>query len=88
MHVILLEVSVNRGSVQYLMEIGTFSPAQVLCKLNVIHVKVSSRVKNHHFSKFAIFRRLNRAHQELSLKKIPGKNVFSVQTLGVQKFFL
>ena len=38
--------------------------------------KVSSRVKNHHFSKFAIFRRLNRAHQELSFKKIPGKNVF------------
>ena len=31
-------MSVNRGSVQYLMEIGIFSPAQVLCKLNVIHV--------------------------------------------------
>ena len=51
-------------------------------------IKVSSRVKNHHFSKFAIFRRLNRAHQELSFKKIPGKNVFSVQTYGAQKFFL
>ena len=51
-------------------------------------LKVSSRVKNHHFSKFAIFRRLNRAHQELSFKKIiPGKNVFSVQTYRVQKFF-
>ena len=35
MHVILLEVLVNRGSVQYVMEIGIFSPAQVLCKLNV-----------------------------------------------------
>ena len=40
-------------------------------------VNVSSKVKNHHFSKFAIFRRLNRAHQELS-----------VQTYGAQKFFL
>ena len=50
--------------------------------------KVSSRVKNHHFSKFAIFRRLNRAHQELSFKKNSRKNVFFVQTYGVQKFFL
>ena len=50
--------------------------------------KVSSRVENHHFKKFSIFRRLNRAHQELSFKKIPGKNVFSVQTYGAQKFFL
>ena len=33
------------------------------------HIKVSSRVKNHHFSRFAIFWRLNKAHQELSLKK-------------------
>ena len=41
MHVSLKEVSVNRGSVQYLMEIGIFSPAQVLCKLNVIHVNVT-----------------------------------------------
>ena len=42
------------------------------------HSTLSSRVRNHHFSKFAIFRRLNRAHQELSFKKkIPGKNVFS-----------
>ena len=51
-------------------------------------LKVSLRVKNRHFSKFAIFRRLNRAHQELSFKKIPGKDVFSVQTYVVQKFFL
>ena len=50
--------------------------------------KVLSRVKNHHFSKFAIFRPLNRAHQKLSFKKISGKNVFSVQTYRVQKFFL
>ena len=49
--------------------------------------KVSSRVKNHQFKKLSIFRRLNRAHQELSFKKIPGKSVFSVQTYGVQKFF-
>ena len=38
---ILLEVSVNRGSVQYLMEIGIFSPARVLCKLNVIPVNAT-----------------------------------------------
>ena len=36
--------------------------------------KVSSRVKNNHFSKFTIFRRLNRAHQELSLKKKKKKS--------------
>ena len=55
----------------------------------VIPIKVSSRVKSHHFSKFAIFILLNRAHQELSCKKkkIPEKNVFSVQTYGVQKIF-
>ena len=53
-------------------------------KLCILRVKVSSRVKNHHFSKFAIFRRLNRAHQELSFKK----NVFSVQTYRVQQCFL
>ena len=34
----LREVSVNGGSVQYLMEIGIFAPAQVLCcKLNVMY---------------------------------------------------
>ena len=32
-------------------------------------LKVSSRVKNHNFSKFAIFKWLNRANQELSFKK-------------------
>ena len=36
----------------------------------VNYLKVSSRVKNCHFSKFAIFRWLNGAHQELSFKKI------------------
>ena len=50
--------------------------------------KVSYMVKNHHFYKFAIFRRFNRAHQELSFKNIPGKSVFSVQTYGVQKFLM
>ena len=50
--------------------------------------KVSSRVNNNHFSKFTIFRRLNRAHQELSFKKNPGKNVFCVQTYGVQKLLI
>ena len=49
---------------------------------------ISSRVKKHHFSTFVIFRLLNRAHQELSLKKNSRKICFSVQTYGVQKFFL
>ena len=45
--------------------------------LKKVQFKVSSRVKRHHFSKFVIFRRLNKAHQELSFKKKnPGKNVF------------
>ena len=46
-------------------------------------LKVSSRVKHHHFSKFAIFRLLNRAHQELSFKKIPRKNVTKVFSMLV-----
>ena len=44
--------------------------------INFLPLKVSSRVKNHHFSKFAIFRRLNRAHQELSFKKSSRKKCF------------
>ena len=60
----------------------------LLDELPYHNIKVSSRVKNHHFSKFAIFRLLNRAHQQLSFKKNPGKNVFSVQNYGAQKFFL
>ena len=42
---------------------------------NVLHfyIKVSSRVKNNHFSRFSIFGWLNRPHRELSFKKIPGK---------------
>ena len=43
--------------------------------------KVSSRVKNHHFYKFAIFRRLNRAHQELSFKNNSGKKCFFCASL-------
>ena len=40
-------------------------------------IKVSSRVKkNHHFSKFAIFKRLNIAHQEFSFKKKFQEKVF------------
>ena len=50
-------------------------------------LKLSSRVTNHHFSEFAIFRRLNRAYQELSFKNNPDRNVFSSQTYGVQTFF-
>ena len=49
--------------------------------------KVSSRVKNHYFSKFAIFRRLNRAHQEHSLKKkIPGNNIFLCRLMERKSF--
>ena len=41
-----------------------------------VFIKVSYRVKNHHFSKIAIFRWLNRAHQELSFKKNFRKKCF------------
>ena len=49
---------------------------------------VSSRVKNHHFSKFAIFKRLNRAHQELSFKKDSRKKCFFLCRLMECKRFL
>ena len=50
-------------------------------------LKVSSRVKNHHFTKFAIFRWLNRAHQELSFKKVPGKMFFLCILMESKSFF-
>ena len=50
--------------------------------------KVSSRVKNHNFSKFAIFKWLNRANQELSLKKKSGKNIFFCADLWSAKVFV
>ena len=49
------------------------------------HIKVSSRVKNHHFSRFAIFWRLNKAHQELSFKKNSRKKCFSCAGLRSAK---
>ena len=52
-----------------------------------VQFKVSSRVKNHHFSKFAIFRRLNRAHQELSFKKNSRKKCFFCADLWSAKVF-
>ena len=56
-------------------------------KLCILRVKVSSRVKNHHFSKFAIFRRLNRAHQEVSFKKKSKKKCFFCADLWGAKVF-
>ena len=53
----------------------------------ILPLKVSSRVKNHHFSKFAIFRRLNRAHQELSFKKNSRKKMFFLCRLMERKSF-
>ena len=50
-------------------------------------IKVSSRVKNHHFSKFAIFRRLNRTHQELSFKKNSRKKCFFCADVWSAKVF-
>ena len=50
-------------------------------------IKVSSRVKNHHFTKFAIFRWLNRAHQELSFKKNSRKKCFFCADLWSAKVF-
>ena len=42
--------------------------------------KVSARVKKGEFSKFLISGRLDKVFQELSLKKIPQKNITSVQS--------
>ena len=50
-------------------------------------IKVSPRIKNHHFSKFAIFRRLSRAHQELSFKKTPEKMFFLCRLMECKRFF-
>ena len=50
-------------------------------------VKVSSRVKKHNFSKFATFRWLNRAHQELSCKKNSRKKCFFCAELWSAKVF-
>ena len=50
-------------------------------------IKVSSRVKNPHFTKFAIFRWLNRAHQELSFKKNSRKKCFFCADLWSAKVF-
>ena len=44
-----------------------------------VRLKVSFRVKNRHFSKFAI--------KSFLLKRILRKNVLSVQTYGAQIFF-
>ena len=49
--------------------------------------KVSSRVKNHNFSKFAIFKWLNRANQELSFKKNSRKKCFFCADLWSAKVF-
>ena len=51
------------------------------------YFKVSSRVKNHHFSKFSIFRWLSRAHQELSFKKNSRKKCFFCANLWSAKVF-
>ena len=52
-------------------------------------VKVSSRVKNHHFSKFSIFKWLSRAHQELSFKKnFRKKCFFSADLWSAKVFFM
>ena len=50
-------------------------------------IKVSSRVKKHHFSKFAIFRWSNRAHQELSCKKKFQEKMFFLCRLTECKSF-
>ena len=50
-------------------------------------VKVLSRVKNHHFSKFSIFRLISRAHQELSFKKKSRKKCFFCAELWSAKVF-
>ena len=54
------------------------------CRTNI---KVSSRVKNHHFSKFSIFRWLSRAQQELSFTKNSRKKCFFCADLWSAKVF-
>ena len=49
--------------------------------------KVSSRVKNHNFLKFAIFKWLNRANQELSFKKKFQEKMFFLCRLMEHKSF-
>ena len=49
--------------------------------------KVSSRVKNHNFLKFAIFKWLNRANQELSFKKKSQEKMFFLCRLMERKSF-
>ena len=66
----------NRSHVYFILDNRTF------------YLKVSSRVKNHQFSKFAFLEDWIELMKRFLLKKIPGENVFSVQTYGVQKFFL
>ena len=51
-------------------------------------LKVSARVKTHHFSKFSIFKWLSRAHQELSFKKNFRKKCFFCADLWSAKVFL
>ena len=57
----------------------------------IIDMKIDnilSRAKKHHFSKFAIFRRLNRAHQELSFKTNSRKKWFFCADLWSANVFL
>ena len=60
---------------------------QALLFLCPLWLKVSSRVKKSPFSKFAIFRRLNRAHQELCFKKNFRKKCFFCADLWSAKVF-
>ena len=53
----------------------------------LLYFKVSSRVKNHNFLKFAIFKWLNRANQELSFKKNSRKKCFFCADLWRAKVF-
>ena len=53
---------------------------------NLSFLKVSARVKKGEFSKFLISRCSDKAFQELSFKKIPQKNILSVQSYWTLKF--
>ena len=48
-------------------------------------MKAASRVKNHLFSKFAIFSRLNSVHQEFSFKKDSRKKCSSCADLRTDR---
>ena len=66
---------------------GPNHPPKGLLRYHPAGQEPMSRVKNHNFSKFAIFKWLNRANQELSFKKNSRKKCFFCADLWSAKVF-